>query len=409
MKKKKSLSLLFCLFIFMLICFAACNEYNEPGAIFVPDKPYPASPVIQSVTPANSAVAGVREITIAGSNFSTVADSNWVIIGGQRALIKSASANSLVIYRPPTFGTGLSLKVEVPSTLSAAVVNNYTIEEPISQFGDFTLTPRAFFCMDLDKQGNMWMASRQYFYKLSADAYTLTTYMTNTTFLKDKKFVEFYDVKVGPDGFVYTTVKNKPEIYRIDPVTAADPEIYVTLPSNTAKMDFNSNGDIYSGQANGIFLVKPDKSVSAVGDYGTSTSFVEIRVINGFVYAMDSTTMYKSAIDSGGTLGNKQVVYNIASSSNISSCTMSSFAMAEDGTIYLCVKKHPQYSIFVLESDGSATPYYFDNILPINVDQIIWGSTKTMFLSRGRSAVTADPRLYRMGMDKNGVPNLGRQ
>ncbi len=409
MKNKKPAVLLFILTALMLIGFTSCNEYNEPASIFQAGKQYPASPVIQTVTPASPMVAGVREIVVTGSNFSPIADSNWIFIGGQRAMIKSVSPTQIVIHRPAVSGTGLALKIEVPATLNAAVVNNYSIDVPITQFADLSLAPRAMFAMDLDKDGNMWMASRQWIYKLSADGFTNTTYMNNTDFLRDRRYVEFYDVKVGPDGFVYLLVKNRPEIYRIDPVTPAAPETYATLPNSTARMDFNSNGDIYTGQANGLSLVRAtDKSITPVGDYGSSVSVVDLRVISGSVYVMDSTTLYRSPINADGTLGAKQVVYSIANSTNISSCTMSSFTMAQDGTIYLCVKKHPQYSIWVLEADGSVTPFYTDTIIPNGVDEIIWGNSRTMVLSRGRTGATAETRLLKLGMDKNGMPYLGR-
>jgi hypothetical protein len=171
-------------------------------------------------------------------------------------------------------------------------------------------------------------------------------------------------------------------------------------------MDFNTNGNIYAGKTNQLYLVKTDTSVTPVGDYSGIT-FIEIRVINGYVYVADSTSLYRSAINPDGTLGNKEGLFNVTTPVNLSPRRISSFNIATDGKIYLSLMSDPKYSVFILEN-GTIIPFYMESILPFTVDQMIWGNGRYLYLSRGKSLTSTFVRFYRIGMGKNGAPYNGR-
>jgi len=210
---------------------------------------------------------------------------------------------------------------------------------------------------------------------------------------------------------------------------SSTPHTYATLSANNAsKFDFDENGNIYTGKSNGLFLVKPDGTNSSVGDYSGTNTFGDIRVIkdagnNKFVYALNGVTasanqkftqLYKSPINSDGTVGNKQLVYDISIDADFSGCTISSFAVKSDGTVLLSLytgsatNGKQNYSLFVLENNGSLTPYYEEKtILPVGIDQLIWGSGQSLYLSKGKTN-TSSTRFFRMGMEQNGAPYTGR-
>jgi hypothetical protein len=213
----------------------------------------------------------------------------------------------------------------------------------------------------------------------------------------------------------------------MDPNSSA-PVVYATLSANsTAKFDFDDNKNIYTGKNNGLFLVKPDGSNSSVGDYTGSITFGEIRVIknannNKFVYALIGaaaakptfTQLYRSPINNDGTVGSKQLVYDITADTAFNGCTISSINVKSDGTVLLslytnsAVNGNQNYSLFVLENNGSLTTYYKDNtILPTGIDQLIWGSGRYLYLSKGKTN-TSSTRFFKMGMEQNGAPYLGR-
>lgn len=403
MKNKNLVKYLFSSVILVLFFLISCTKYEEPGLINDPNKTYSKSPVVTGVIPPDSAIAGVREITIVGSDFATGnGDTNWVYIGGKPAKIKSVAPDRIVIYRPALaddkYGKPINISVTIPTALGTAKINNYKIERPVIRYGNFNTFTYNLFAVEVDKQENLYIATRRLIIKYDGLDLTQSPQLSND-------FAKITDLKFGPGGYLYMPI-DKADIYRMD-VSTWKTEKYVTLPNVTSKLDFDDKGNLYTAKANGIYVVNPDKNIIATQRLDGIT-IVELRVYNGYVYAASSSALYKIQIlDGKGTLGETQPIVDIKSIPSLSGSDISSFTIGSDGTIYLCLKNHPDYSIFVLENDGSVTPFYVDNILPQRVDQIIWGNSRYVYLNRG-TLLRDSVRVYKMGMDKNGAPYLGR-
>jgi hypothetical protein len=403
--KKKKLLYQFIFVSLIMFLLSSCTHFDEPGLINQPDQTYSENPVITGITPSDSAVAGVREIIIAGQNFSIDGkDTNWVYIGGKAAEIKSVSSSQLVVYRPVIFGNSLDINVVIPSALSIAKVLKYKIEEPVIEFSDFSYQHYTLTAFDVDNQENIYVGTHRALLKLAPNGIDLNEIAGSSTL--GSAFNTFTDMKFGPGGYLYALVGRK-DIYRLDPATGEN-NSYVTLPNNSDKLDFDANQNIYTGRRDGILVVNSDKTITSTGKYD-NIPIVEIRVLNGYLYTASASTLWKNQIlDDKGSLGDDETVVDISSIPSLSNCEISSFNMDNQGTVFLCLKNHPQYSIFVLENDGSVTPFYKADILPQSVDQIIYGSGRYMYLSRGLM-VADSVRFYRMGMEHNGAPYLGRQ
>ena len=409
MKNKNSMLQLLSATLIILFTLSACNEYNEPGIIYDADvSAYPASPVITGVAPSDSLIAGVREVTINGTDFPTDTSLIHVFFGSQRAIIKSASSTSLVVHRPPNSGS-LMVKVEVPAALGIPKVP-YKIEIPMEKFGVFNTITRGFFVMEVDKDDYLWIGSRRYIYKVTPDGLYPNIFMTDA--LLKSPFVEPTDLRFGPGGLLYVALKGSKIIYTINPQDATQgPVTYATFPNNAEKMDFDQNGNLFAGKANGLYLVdNATKTVTATGHYGNNFPIVDIRIFNHYVYVASDSCISKTIINADGSLGSSdELVVDIFNNPALSQCAINSFSIAADGTIYLGLKNHPDYSIFVLGSDGSVTPFYTDNILPKKVEQMFWGNGRHLFLFNGKGQATDSSRsVNRMGLDKNGAPYLGR-
>ena len=230
-------------FFTALIC--SCNEFDEPGLINNPDQIFSKSPVITSVNPAGVAVAGVREIEIIGSNFAVdEKDTNWIFIGGEPADVKSVSENKIVVYRPAAFGDDIGITVVIPNALNVAQVLDYKIEDPIEEFGDFTRENYDLMSLAVDADENLFVATRRKVLKLSSDGINLTTLVS-----LGSTFAKITDLKFGYNSLLYAAVSKKDK-YVIDPVTGEEQK-YVTLSRNTEKLDFDQNGNLYTGKRDG--------------------------------------------------------------------------------------------------------------------------------------------------------------
>ena len=366
--KKKIFYYIICLFFISL--FTSCTHFDNPAEINNQDQGYSKDPVISNISPADSAVAGVREIVINGQNFSVDGkDTNWVYIGGKAAEIKSVSPTQIVVYRPVTFGNSLDINVVIPSALSVAKVPQYKIEEPVAAFSDFSYQHYALTAFDIDNQENIYVGTHRSLFKLAPNGIDLNEIAGSSVF--GSAFNNFSDLKFGPGGFLYALVGKK-DIYQINAATGENTK-YITLPENSDKLDFDANQNIYTGRRDGIIVVNPDMTVSVTGKYD-NIPIVEVRVLNGYLYTATRFILFRNQIlDSKGSLGDDETVTDISSNPGFTNCEITSFNMDNQGMIILCIKNHPKYSLFVIENDGSVNPFYKADILPQNIEQInLW-------------------------------------
>ncbi|RPI05652.1 MAG: hypothetical protein EHM64_05775 [Ignavibacteriae bacterium] len=428
MKRKDLRYIMFSVALSSMVLLSGCNKYDTPPTIWNPGASYATGASIASVTPANTAVAGVREITVLGK-FADSLNSNWIYIGSQTAMVKKfskgAAIDTLVLYRPPVTGT-VEIKIVVPNADSIAKVP-YTLESPSTPFDisgiNITGTP----CfMDLDKNGTIWIAYRGYIYRESPDGLGLPAQYKDTSYLKPRirnaasAFSrDFADMKFGPGGFMYATFVSINNIYCMHP-DSATPYVYATLAANqTQFFDFDDNGNIYTGKSAGIFLVRPavPRTATAVGDY--SGQLVEVRVIkeasgDKYVYVATTSTLYKSKINSDGTLQPKVTVTDV-NVGGVAGNDIRSFNVDAAGNIYFSLRSSTTqvYSLYIRESNGQISPYYMDNIVRDNVltsgiDRLIWGNDRSLYLNRATTGLVASTRLFKVGMLNNGAPYLGR-
>jgi hypothetical protein len=411
----------------ILLFLAACNEFNEPGLIYDPDKPVPPDPVISGIDPADSALAGVqgREITILGSNFSPNTGFNFVYFGKQKALIKSSTVNQIVVYRPAIYGDSLDVIVQAtPALASVYMDEKYKIENPYYAYDpDNTtslITPTsAYGALEVDNEENLYIGSRRVIFMIPPAADTAITFKSLGT-----DFSRVTDLKFGPNGYLYI-LASRTNVYRTTAGGSA-PEIFVTLSAVTEKLDFDQNQNMYTGYQSGISVIHQDASVIQSGRFASNFTIKELRVYNNELYvnavytgtdtSIPKTALWKHTIlDANGTLDtNRQIVVDLSNYADpvLSTCDINSFNIDMDGTIYLCLRKTGvilPYYLYVVENGGSITPFYQDTILPKRLDHIVWGNDKEVYLNRGSSVLGADSlRVVRMKMGIDGAPYLGR-
>lgn len=388
----------------LLIVLASCVDYEEPDLINDPNISYSATPVINSVNPPDSAVAGVRTIILNGSNFAVSnEDTNWVYIGGVPASVRSVTSDQIIIDRPAAAGENLNITVVKPTALGAANIEHYKIEDPVVEFGDFARENYDLMAIEVDANENLYIATRRSILKLTPDGINLTEFVS-----LGSAFSKFTDLKFGPEGYLYAAI-SKDEMYRIDPVSGADEE-YVSFDEKVEKFDFDENNNIYAARDDGLFVCKPDRSFINTGLY-VDLDATEIRVYNGDLYYACETALYKNPIlDADGNLGATEVVLDVtALQGDLAGSELVSFNIDINGMFILCLKGDQRNCIYVLENDGSVTPYYTADILPPSVDQLVWGSSRYLYLNRGLSLGRDSLRLYRMGMATEGAPYVGRR
>jgi len=414
----------------------SCNHFTAPTAVWNPNQKYAAGATILNVLPSATAIAGVREITIIGQNFSKDIDSDWVYYDvdslgstGIKSYSLSGATDTIVIYRPPNFGSSLYFKVVVPAADSVGRYA-YNIEQPVisstlsSISGtSFVMTPGG----GSSTGDTTWIATTGYVYELLPDG-SAPILFKDTSYLEPKTIVNgksaatdfaspFMDIKVGPGGILYATFNNSKTsnvVYRLDP-DSSSPVVYATISvtKGAGFFDFDDNGNLYTGNTAGLFLVKPDGTTPSNIGYSSFT-FVALRVIkdatgNKFVYAANSGGVSRSPINPDGTVGTQQQIYDLKSDTSaiVAGDAISSFDIASDGTVYIGLTGNSSYSLFVLENAGTSSPtlvpyYHNSGIIPTGILQLAWGNDRWLYLNTGGTT------LYKMGIaTESGTPVHG--
>ena len=402
MKRKKLINIIILSSLIIFFFSNSCNEFEEPSSISEPTLDYAASPVITNLAP-DAAIAGVRYIEILGSNFAVNSDdTTYVYIGGEKAQIKSITSQQIVVDRPVNYGDNVAIRVMVPSALAVGKIDNYKIEVPISDLGDFSRENYDLTAIAVAPNDELYLATRRAILHLSSDGVNLTE-IANL----GSTFATITDMKFGPGGYLYLLV-GKRDIYRLNPAVGTD-EHYADLSENADYFDFDENNNIFLGDRDGLWVVNTDKTETFTG-YHEDAAIKCVRVYNGYVYVATAKTLSRNQIlNATGSIGTTEQVVDLEDVPGFAGADIGSFTMDLNGMMLLCLKQIAGNSLFVLEDDYTITPYYSANILPSSVDQIIYGRDRYMYLNRGITLGRDSVRVHKMGMQFKGAPYLGRE
>ena len=421
-----SIFVVWCIVI-MPVLFIACEYKNKPADNPVASSDNTGKPVITSITPATQAVAGVREITIVGTNLGIKnGDTNWIFIGGMQPKIKEIQNSSITIYRPALsndhYGKPLYVNITDPKMLTVSSSITYMVELPGAVVGAYPAanfpTILASEC-DNQAQENLYTTYGKTLYKTDFAGVTQSVVL-NAANLLSSDYASATALSFGPGShgrnlFIAVGKSYIARLYVADTLARTNLPVKLTVPAAVSQLDFDEKGNLYVG-GNG-YLYVADSSVGTgaappftpITGYTGSVNIIKIRVVKEsgiqYLYVADSTHVWKS--QAGSSFNGGTPLVDLSAHTELSGCTISSFDLDENGSIFLCLKHHPIYSLFIRENDGSITPFYSDsNILPNTVDKLMWGNSKYLYLVS--SSLTGSGKIYRLTLDRNGALYQGR-
>jgi len=308
--------------------------------------------------------------------------------------------------------------VTAPGSIDTSANADYMVESPGAAVGDYVNVLARLMAIDIDKQENVYIIAGRAAWRNTPSGVGLTQMLGTANLPGD--FRSTTDGKFGPGdpGLIMYVAVGQPFFYSVR-VDTADTRIRTvkgpTLPAPVTKLDFDENGNLYAGGSGGIFMINVTSGIVSQNLGYQGTLIREIRIYNGYIYVADSLNIWRSQIAGDGSLGGQTSLVNLNNNPGLNTCAISSFTIDESGNLYLCLRHHPIYSVFVRENDGSITPFYYnENILPNTVEQLIWGNGRHVYLSsKSLSGATAgsfaSSRIFRMAMDRNGAPFQGRK
>jgi hypothetical protein len=417
---KKNISIISTLGIIVAF-FSGCVDNTIPPG-WPPAANPVASPVITSISPTDSAIGGVLDITINGSNFGTLGQC-LVYFGTERGIITSFSSNKIVTLRPITYGVNISARVVVQLADDVAQ-KNYTIKRVVTPFASFPAasTSVSNTALASDTSGNIYVAlmsarditgAYKVIRKISANG-ILSDYATYLPSLA------IAYMRIGSNGTLYALMTGSSgDFYSVAPGGGSLTRLF-SFKESILCFDFDQNGVIYTGGSSGannsIDNVQKLDTVVVKGPSYTNFSLRAVRVFQNYVYVLAEAGatdtihvggVYRHQI-LGGTLGTQELVLAWSATGDYAASKMKDLTFSANGDMYIATNKSVDPIALVSYSTGVVTgvrPLY-KNLITTASGALTW--TKNILYERVVPPTGGDPSITAIDMGNYGAPYYGR-
>jgi hypothetical protein len=389
-------------FIIMLVLLGLLSmgcDQEKSKSLFDASHVYQADPIISTIDPPDSALAGIVTINISGQNFSSIKENNFVYFNKTKATVLEANESQLTVQSPNIVAASVMVKVAVLDAISFSNLLPYKLVRGVGEiggFGDFD-EPVVVEC---DKEENVYVA-------LSSRKIMKISPQDETVEYGSATFPLFSTMRFGQDGYLYIA-RNTKLVYRIAP-GGGNTALWLNARSAVYDFDFSANGMMYAGgKGDSLFMFMSDGTQFSVASY-PNTYIKAVRVFNGYVYVggkdntADQQFIWRNQILSDNTLGQNELYFdwgtNIDPTSEVLSITFSA-----DGDMY--VGTDAASAIIIVHSDGTFEPLY-PGVLEPTSNSLAWGIKQFLYVAR-RSDDATKRRVIKINMLKDGAPYYGR-
>lgn len=398
----KNLKRLFSSAIVIAVSFiiSSCNQDAAPSLYQV--TPQGSTPVITTISPANQALAGVSQITISGSNFSSTNENNLVYFGTASAAVLQSSPTQIVVKAPNTIANNVDVKIAVQGVENFSNTVKYSLLAAVGIYYNFTKGVDQPMALAVDKGENIYVNLADKGIKMISPAGVLTDWAPKG----GESF--FFDLKVGPNNILYGT-RNVRAIFQIQ--QGSPSATFVTVPTGNSlvALDFDANGNIWTGGSGGNLysITNPGKVTTAFAiDYVISS----VRVYDGYLYVAGKKAaeeaIYRYKINSNTSLEPVEKFFDIGAAYGLNVVKIGAITFSADGDLILGTD---QSDAFILVKNGVASVFYPGLILPF-ARSIGWGTQNNLFYIREYNEASVTVRsLMRVDMQKLSAPYYGRQ
>jgi hypothetical protein len=376
-----------------VLVMAGCNE-EPPASLYSENYTSRPQPVVTTLVPATTALAGVTTVTITGSNFSPTIAENQVYFDATPATILTASATQLTVRAPNLVKDTVALRVSVYKSDKYSEPKQYQLLAAVADFGGLAKTDEPY-AVTADAAGNVYVSISASGVKKITPAGVKTDYASHAAGV-----TKWSAMKMGPAGVLYSA-----RILRViyqTPAGGGAPVIWVTGSAigNIYDLDFDASGNVWAGGNNpSIYRVKQDKSIKAFPFVANARA---MRVYNGYLYVggrVDTVEgVWRAPIISADSLGTFEQYYNFSAS--YPGSIVNAVTFAADGDMY--IGTDAAAAVVIVHPSKAAEPLYPGLFTPSTL-LFTWGTGDAMYLIRTINI----PQLIKETMLKNGAPYYG--
>lgn len=392
----------------LLVVLPGCKK-DLPTAAYVPGSASGAQPVISGITPATGALAGLSQLQLNGSNFSTNPAENFVYFDTARALVQTATPTALTFLAPIFIKKDIQVRVGVAGTELFSTPFIYTLNSatPILDTLNANDDPKS---LTHDASGNLLVSVEPNTSGASVSIFPsgggkATQY--SPPFAGAAK--SYSGMKMGPGGVLYVVNKQNRILTIASQGAVATPWVNVgSRTKNLADLDFDASKNIWTGgQNDSIFSVTPAKVVRGFAFGGNVRS---VRVSQGYLYVGANVNgdegVWRFQINSSDNLGAAEQYFDFGAA-YASAGKVNAIAFAADGDLYIGSEGIP----LVVVHPGKTSETVYPQLLTLQTAYLTWGPGNELFAAR-HDPGTADVKAHaivRVNLMKPGAPYYGIQ
>ncbi|MCB9248878.1 MAG: IPT/TIG domain-containing protein [Ignavibacteriales bacterium] len=289
-------------FLAASLIFISCSEDTNPS--IYEDLPKGDTPTISTLSPADSGLAGITEITINGNNFSPDISKNIVYFNGEIGTILSASANQLVVKAPKLVNDSVAIKIAVRGVELFSDAYMFSLKSALKQIYDFKDFEFPY-AITVDNSNNVYF--NFVVSGLSTGLSSINPAGLIETF-SPKGGESFYtDLKYAGNGKIYGT--RFPPVRAIFGSVAGESPKAVAMAEQTAKLltlDLDNNKNIWAaGSGGNIYRITPDEADKKAFPFDFSIG--SLRFFDGYLYALvnleATQSIYRFKVVNSDSLG----------------------------------------------------------------------------------------------------------
>jgi len=354
-----------------------CDSGTAPS-IYDPDQTSLPDPVIGFVTPLERALAGVDEVIITGSHFSTTPEENLVYFGTTRAVVSQSSATELRMIAPNDPQPEIQVRISVTGAENFSNQFTYRLDPPFIEFAEVQDFEDVF-GIATDPSGNVYVSMAAFSIPVGIIRVTpdgqRSDFITSAFLWNDLEF----DSKNNLYG-----VRSVRAVFRAEEGTN-DFAVFSVIPDNQVRLTsiaLDALDRIWVAGANReIYRIMPDGSIMS---YAFEANIRDLVVYDDHLYVValqnDLTKVWRFPIDSGGDLGIAEEYFDLTSFNGTEGYAL---AFTSTGELYIGTTSGVD-PIIVVSSERSGKILY-PSVLTQPARNFAWGDDGFLYTATSSS------------------------
>ncbi|RJP65699.1 MAG: hypothetical protein C4539_12750 [Ignavibacteriales bacterium] len=405
--------------LLVITLFVGCDEDTTPS-LWDSRPPEGVKPVIASLTPPTESLAGVDEVTITGTGFSSVVANNIVYFGSAKATVLQASETQLIVRVPNNPKDTLQVKCTVTNSDYFSEPVQYRLRVAAGEA--VKVANRAPNCMTVDKAGNIYIHAKNSKTEKEIGFIKIATDGTETAFAPTgsaTSSVIFTTMKCGPDNNLLCIRSATKAIFEVKENTAA--KAWASgFAGNIADFDFDNKGYVWAGGASGnaqlyrISYSNPKR----IEKYAFTGDVKSVRYFQSALYVAatrdNAEKLFKIPVVSDSVLDVANAVEYFNFTPTYPTVQIKSITISQDGTIYAGNSDTTSTTappIIMVKTDRTSEIFFSvllgDAIYGTPVQSLAWGISDDLYFLRGKTSAHTQ-EVVRVITKKYSAPYYGR-